>query len=76
MANVLQLQKQKISVKYEKIIQQFGGPKRVVNINEICLGTLTPTKRKLVQNRNTQILLNNFENTPADFNPENEFVSG
>ena len=61
--------------KISKIIQQFGGPKRGGNIEEICLGNLTPTKRNLIQNKNTQILLNNFENTPADFNPENEFVS-
>ena len=26
-------------------------------------------------NKNTQILLNNFEKPPVDFNPENEFVS-
>ena len=56
--------------KISTIIQQFGGPKKGGEKETISLGNLTPTKRKLIQNKNTKILLNNFENVPEEFNPE------
>ena len=59
--------------KISKIIQQFGGPKKGGENENIGLGNLTPSKRKLIQKKNMQILLNYFENTPEEFNPENEF---
>ena len=58
--------------KISKIIQQFGGPKKGGEKKIIGIGNLTPTKRKLIQNKNTKILLNNFENAPEESSPESE----
>ena len=57
---------------FSRIIQQFGGAtgggKINTQKNNNSLVNLTPTKRRLVQNQNTKILIDSFENSPVESN--------
>ena len=54
-----------------RIIHQFGGATGGgKNKKKINLGNLTPTKRRLVQNQNLKILIDSFQSSPLEYNPE------
>ena len=57
------------------IVQQFGGA-RGESLHTVIIfwKNLTPTKTRLIQNENTNLHINNFENAPLNSTPE-EYVS-
>ena len=52
--------------KFSKIVHQFGGAKSKIKVRtqSDLMVKLIPTKRRLMQNDNTRIIIRNIENVP------------